>query len=469
LGLRFDPVGGGQFKDAVKQIIAAESQPIKALEQRKSLEESKLKLFGEFKNKFTGIDKAISEIADFRKFEEFKVDLGDGTSLASITLDKERAQAGSYQIQVDSLAKHSAIISNGFENPDDPVLGQGYINMYMPDGSKNELFVPPGKGSLNAVANLINMDNKSPVQAAVVQDAGEDEDSQWKLIVTSKKDGKLSEITFPDFYFLDGSHDFFIEDSHEAKNANVSIGGFPIELKSNDITDFLPGVNLHLKQARPDVPFTLTLSPDTQKISGKVKGLVDQVNEIFKFISGQNNIDEKSDTRTTFAGDTGLQTIEYRLRNMMHEGFPVGTPGEENFHVIFLNQIGVEFEKTGQLSFKEDKFNKALEKDYDGVAEGISGPRGFATQLRQVVSGYTTGQTGMLAIREKGMHDRIKEIDRQIDDKQRMMERRTQSLTEQFSRLEASLGNLQRQQQYLSATLPNSGGGGNLVQQLLGG
>ena len=38
MGLRFDPVGGGQFKQAVQAIIDAESQPIKQLEVRKARE-----------------------------------------------------------------------------------------------------------------------------------------------------------------------------------------------------------------------------------------------------------------------------------------------------------------------------------------------------------------------------------------------------------------------------------------------
>ena len=91
MGLRFDPVGGGQFKQAVQQLIEAESQPIKTLEKRKVKEDSRLKLFQEFKSKFTGLDKTITEVASFKKFRELKVDLGDGASLMNVTLDKEKA------------------------------------------------------------------------------------------------------------------------------------------------------------------------------------------------------------------------------------------------------------------------------------------------------------------------------------------------------------------------------------------
>jgi hypothetical protein len=44
VGLRFDPMGGGQLKAALSAIIEADKMPIKALEKRKETEKSKLKL-----------------------------------------------------------------------------------------------------------------------------------------------------------------------------------------------------------------------------------------------------------------------------------------------------------------------------------------------------------------------------------------------------------------------------------------
>jgi flagellar hook-associated protein 2 len=235
------------------------------------------------------------------------------------------------------------------------------------------------------------------------------------------------------------------------------------------VQDFLPGVNLHLKQAKPDQPFTMTITEDYQKITGKVKNLVDQVNVILKFINDQNKIDKDSDTSTTFAGDSGLQTIEYRLRNLMHEGFGVGNPDdEEHFKVYFMSDLGIEFDKSGAITFKEDKFQKVMEKDFEHMSEIFTGSMGLGYQMKTLLAGYTQRGNGMLAQRENALKQRIRSIDDQIDMKQRNLERKQQSVTEQFSRLEASLGAMQRQQQYLSATLPG-GGGGNLVQSLLGG
>lgn len=466
MGLRFDPIGGGQFKEAVKQIMEAESQPLKQLQTRKAREEARMKLFQEFKSKFSGLDKSLSELNNFKKFRELKVDMGDGTSLASVTMDKELAQPGVYQIEINELAARTSAMSNGFTDPDAPVLGMGFITMESPKGSL-EIFVDEKSSSLRGLADKINSEKDSPIRAAVIKDAA-DVETPWRLIMTAKNEGAQNQLEFPDFYFLDGDKDFFIQDDKAAKNAYIKMDGFPIEIEGNDVKDFLPGVNLHLKQARPDQAFTISITEDTAKISGKVKGLVDEINKVLKFIVEQNTVDEKTDTRTTFAGDTGLQSIEFRLRNLMHEAFPVGEPGQDSFRLVFLNQIGVEFDKTGQLTFKEEKFQKALEGDFNGVSEAITGEMGFAAQMRQVMSEYTRAGTGTLAIRETGIRTRIKAVDDQIDTKTRNLERKQQALVEKFARLEGSLGNLQRQQQYISSAMP-TGGGGNLVSQLLGG
>ncbi len=464
MGLRFDPIGGGQFKQAVKQIIEAESQPIHQLEAHKAKEQARLKLFQEFKGKFAGLDKAIDDVSNFQKFRELKSDLGDGANLVSVTVDKEKAQPGTYSLTVDELAGRTSVISNGFANPDEANLGMGYVVMKLPNGDSKEIYVDDDKASLRGIALAINQQADSPVRAAVIKDSSNAEEP-WKLVMTAKKEGASNQVEIPDFYFMDGDKDLNLDDQREAKNAKIQMNGFQIETEGNDVPDFLPGVNLHLKQAASDKPFTLTITEDTQKISGKIKGLIDQVNGVLGFIGSQNKIDQSTDTTSTFAGDTSLTNIEYRLRNLMQEAFPVGTPGEEGFRLVHLNELGVEFDKTGTLQFKEDKFQKLLEKDFDGISQAITGEFGFAFQLRSTIQSYTQSGTGLLGVRERGIQARIKQIDEQIDQKAKRLEQRQQSLTDQFSRLEGSMANMQRQQAALGAL----GGGGGLTQQLLGG
>jgi flagellar hook-associated protein 2 len=449
----------------VQQLIEIENQPIKAMQGRKAKEEARMKLFQEFKGKFSGLDKALSEMTTFRKLRELKVDLGDGANQMSVSVDKEKADIGQYQFEINQLAARNSLISNGFENPTENVFGPGSIRIETDNGEVTDITVGDQDSSLKGIAGAINREPKSPIRAAVIQDAGQP-GTPWKLVLTAKKEGNRNQLQTPEFNFDNGPN-INIANQHEAQNASISLDGFPVETDSNDVTDFLPGVNLHLKQASPDHPFAVTITEDYQKVSGKVKALVEQVNQILQFIGKQNTVDEKTDTSTTFAGDTGLQSLEFSLRNAIQQGFPGGDPKDSETQIVQMSQIGIEFERNGTVSFREDKFNKALEKNFTAIGEAISGPLGFANQLRNLLDGYTRVGSGMLSIREQGIRARIKTIDDQIEEKTRMVDQKRQQIVDQFSRLESSLGNLQRQQQQLSASL--GGGGGSSISQLLGG
>lgn len=467
MGLRSDPVGGGQFKTVVNDIIQQERIPIRSLEARKAKETARLQLFNQFKSKFGELQKTIDSVQNFSKLKELKVDLGDGKDLVDITLDKERARPGVYEISVDQLAKRSGIISNGFNDPNENVMGIGWVQVYTEDSSF-EVFIDEDHSSLNGIARAINDVKDSPITAEVIRDYY-DADNPHRLIIKAKKDGYFNEVQFPDFYFFGGKENFWIEDEREADNAYLKVDGFEIEGESNEIKDFLDGVNLRLKQARPDQPFTISIAYDNAKVAGKIKEFVDKANEVLKFINDQHKVDEKTDTAAMFTGDTGIQTIEYRLRNLLHEGFPVGEPDSENFRTLNLSRVGVEFGRDGQLKFDEKKFEKALADDFDGIAEAISGEYGFAFQMGEVLRMYTRPLDGLLAMKEKAMQSRINQIDRNIEQKERLLERKTQNLVDRFARLQASLGGLQQQQAYMQSALGSMGGGGNLMSQLLGG
>jgi len=466
VGLRFDPVGGGRFKEALNMIIESEGAPIRNLEGRKEIEKKKLELFNQFKSKFTGFRNKIRSMIGERSFKEFRADVGTGKDLMSVRVDKASATPGNYTFRIEELAERSSMMSSGYEDPDEKQLGIGYVVVYLPNGDTHEVYIGPDDASLNGVAGKINGVMDSPINATVVRDASEPK-NPYKLIINAVKDGEEQEVEFPEFYFLDPKKEFWIQNSRDAQNAIVEINDHLIEVGGNEIENFFTGVHVKLLGADPKNKFTLKISEDTEAMAGKMKEVITNLNEILQFINTQNQVTESSDTKTMFTGDTSLQTVEYRIRNLLHEGFAVWDSKNEQYRMKFLHQMGVGFDRSGKLNFDDDKFKNELEEDLQGVVRAVSGEMGFAYQLSELIATYTNPFDGLLQLKEKTMQGKIKSMDKNIANKERLLKNKSESLVRQFSRLQGALGNMQQQQAYMQANL-GGGGGGNLVSQLLG-
>lgn len=443
------PVGGGKFKQFVKDIMNAEREPIRKIEQRKVKENEKLKLVQEFMGKVRKLPETFKELESFKKFRDLKVDCpAAAKELVDVVIDKDRAEAGEYQIEVVQLAGRHSMISDGFESPDDEV-GIGYFTYELPDGDTNSIWIGPGSNTLKGLVSAINGAKGAGVQASLIND-GSGNERCWRVVVHAKKTGTDNDTTFPDFYFLDGDFRLYVEDEREAQNAIIKFDGFEIMAQGNKF-ELLPGVTLDLKQAKEDYEFTLSIAEDKTKISGKVKALVDAINGVLEFVNKQNKLDAQSDTSRTLGGDTALVTIESRLRRLVFESFGVNENDEDA--VMRLSDIGIEFEKTGMLAFKEEKFKKVMTDNFDAVAMFFTGEGNFVDKIKNITDGFLRPETGAVTTREKGIRDRIRALDDQISMKERNLERREQSLKRQFSQLEGLLQNMQGQQAYLSQAM----------------
>lgn len=450
------PVGGGKFKQFVKELINAERQPIRLIEARKGKENERLKLVQEFVGKVRKLPETYRELDNFKKFRDLKADLpAPAKELVEVAVDKDLAETGEYQIEVTQLAGRASMMSNGYSSPDAEV-GVGYFTYETPDGESKSVWVGPGNNTLKGLCNAINSQKGMGVQASMINDGSGDE-NPWRVVVHAKKSGIDNDISYPDFYFLDGDFKFYSDDERPSQNAIIKFNGFEIMSQGNKV-DLLPGVTLDLKQAKEDYEFTLSISEDTAKITGKVKALVDAINGVLEFVNKQNKLDSSSDTSRTLGGDTSLQTIESRVRNLMFENFLVDDEDENVF--MRLSDVGIQFEKTGMLTFKEDKFKKVLAEDFDSVAELFAGAGNFVEKLKFVTDGFLAPDRGAVTVREKGIRDRIKSMDEDILRKEKNLEKREAQLKRQFSQLEGLMSNMQGQQQYLQQAM---GGGGGAI------
>ena len=447
-------MASGLPKDIVQRLVEAEREPIRKLEIRKKDEESKLKLVQDLSKRVGDITASLKDLTRFRSFRDL-MPVNSKPELMDVTVDKNTAEPGSYQIEVVQLAGQSSMMSNGFPDPDDTEVGAGYFSYELPNGEVKEVYIDPDNSTLNGIAKTINSQRDLDLNAIVVND-GTGEENSWRLIINHKKTGETNDAEFPEFYFVDGDEDFFLEKERIAQNSKLRVNGFDVEFEGNKITTLLPGVTIDLKDAAPGKEFTLKVEEDTKSIRGKVEAMVQKLNEVLSFIQQQNKLDKDSNTRNTLGGDITLQTLEYKVRSL------VTTPLETEYGAVRMQDLGVVFNRGGTLDFNGEKFEKIIAENFGAVSQffvGLEdGGDGFASRMENTVKGMTRDE-GVVRSREDGIKRRIRDIDRQIEMKERHIEKVEQNLKEKFAKLEGTIANMKAQQAQVAGAL---GGGGIL-------
>lgn len=445
MGISFGSINSGLPKDIVQQIIEAEKIPIQQMEGRKAKISDKKALVQQLTTLVENMRGEILKNKSARSLRELAINTGDNKDIA-VTADKNIAEPGKYQLEVVQMAQKSSAISNGVEDKDKTYVGVGYIRAVLPNGEEKEIYVDEKHATLSGIAKLINGDSELGMRANVVND-GKDEDEPWRLMVSMAETGDNNKVEFPYMYLVDGEVDLFFEQERPAQDAKIKLDGFEIEVPSNRVTDLIPGVTIDLKKAKPGEELTVEITEDVQKIGGKITGLIDNINNVLKFIKEQNTMDEKTDSSRTLGGDSLLTTIEGRIRSAMF------TSIQTDSGPMRIGDLGVTFQRNGLLKFDQAKFESMLAKDYKTVTQVLTGKytlqggkiNGFMDVLEDAAKVLLSQPSGVLTGRKSGLQSQMNQIDRQISNRQRIIQQKEEVLKAKFARLEETISKIKGQ------------------------
>ncbi len=439
MGIAIGGLGSGLPPNIVEQLMDAEKMPIKAMQQQKGKQENKLKLVTDLETKLSSISSSLGTLASMKGFQDMKLTSGDNTIING-TVDPSVGVTGSWNLEVKQLAEKAAAITNGFPDKDKTEIGVGYFRFKTPDGEK-DVYINSKTDTLQGAVNAINS-ARVGVKASIINDRS-DPDNPYRLLLSGEALGTDKKIEYPTLYFLDGDQDIFFDKQNPAKNGVLKMDGFEFEVGENVVSDLIPGVTLDLKQASPGHAININVKEDVQAVGGKIKGFVDSVNAVLTFIQSQNRLSEKTDTSQTLGGDSILSSIENRIRRLVQEP-QVGVQGP----IKRLNQMGLEFSRSGVLDFKQEKFDSVLAKDPVAVQQFFAGDgfnTGFVPAIKREMNAILAQGFGPLTNRKKALQDRIGQIDQRISDKERQLGKKEEALRNKFAKLEETVSRLKGQ------------------------
>ena len=450
--IRMGGMASGLPPNIVEKIIASERVPIQNLESRKGNINAKLDLVGDLETRLRKVGSSMKDIIGIRGFNDYSIGFSQEGVLSGSVNPKE-AQRGSWSVEVLKLPKNAGTMTNGFPDKDRTQVGVGYLKFDTPEGQK-QVYVNDSNNTLEGVAKAVNQAGIS-IQAHVVSDA-DDRDYPYKLIFSSQEYGDKNNIEFPTVYLLDGDHDFYFDKERGAENGKIKLNGFELEVNSKELNDVIPGVNLELLSEEPGKEVRVSVNEDYKTIKGKMSEFVKSLNGVLGFIQTQNAMNENTDTSRTLGGDSMLRSVELRLKSLLQSGNY--TTGDQ---VNRLSQLGVEFNRGGTLNFDQSKFDKTLREKPKQVALFLRGDgsrgSGFINKVKEFVQSSVSGAFGPIGNRKSGLRNQVRQIDQNIESKERLLANKEITLRRKFSRLEEQMGQLRAQGGAVGATLGGKG------------
>jgi len=405
------------------------------------------------KSALSNLQNAFEALDDKNDFNFSSIN-NSGSEYVNATLDGTLAQAGSYNIDVNSLAMAEMRESLEFtSNSDDVNSGVGVsFTVQVASGTVETVTLAAGDVSLDNAAEAIN-NLDIGVSAWVVQT---DADS-YKLL-TQGPTGADNSVTITDSDSIFGLNKTSAI-VQSAADASVDINGVNVVRDVNTFDDLIPGVSIDL-QATSVQSFNLSVGRDITTAQTTIINLVEMVNA-FNVVMDEVTAVEGSDGKPgALKSDSAIEAIEDKIRSIFAS--ESSTPGT---NVTSLSAMGVAVQRDGTYEVDTTTLATALKGNYDDVTKVFSAntnsqtlygtaDRGIAGDMIKQISDYLSS-TGVITTRENtynSLQSTLTVEQSDLDDKAAAVEER---YTKQFITMNKIMDEMKSMQKYLDGQLSN--------------
>ena len=425
-------IGSGLDIDSlVSKLVAAErSAGQTRIDSKKTKLTEQFSAMATLMGGMSAFQSSLNALVSSSSFTSRKVSVSDDKAFTAKA--SASAAAGSYDVQVQRLAKASQLGSEPFASASTTV-GTGKLTIAVGDSS----FSIDIADGANSVANIRDAINKSPankgVQASLLTDV-----EGTHLVLTSTKSGEAHELTVTASGGNGGLEQFeSMEVRSEAQDAILFVSGYEIHSASNTVSNAIEGVTLTLKApTEEDTSVQLGVDRDDAAIQDAAKKFVDAYNSLAGTIKSLSRYDVSTGAAGSLLGDAALRNIDSQVRKMISS--PVsGVSG----NYTTLASLGITTQADGKLKLDTVRFNAALEANPGAVSDIFTSSNGVAVKLADFM-GSKTSSTGELTVRSSNITDTLVELKDQQDVLNARMKVIEQRYYKQFNALDTLLAQM---------------------------
>ncbi|SDF71429.1 flagellar filament capping protein FliD [Phytopseudomonas seleniipraecipitans] len=466
-------IGGSglDIDKTVKALVAAERSPKQTqLDNLEKKSTTTITSLGAVKSAMSEFQSALSLINSPSLFQA-RTATSSKTDLLTATAGL-KAGAGSYQIEVKSLATSSKVALASVADSANATFGNGTFTVKVGNTSLPAITIDSTNNTLTGVRDAINKAGADKgLSATIINDssgarlvlsstttgAGED-----ISVIAGSDDGSgsvnLSKLNFsapasgePDPAV--GPDDSAARIISRAESAELTVDGLKVISKSNTVDTAIEGLTLNLKGVTAaDSPLTVGVSQDKGGVKTNIQNFVDAYNKLMGVISAETKVtpvgDGKAPVIAGLVGDAMARGILSAVRGEL-VNVPNGSSG-----VRSLADLGITTQKDGTLTVDSAKLDKQLTNNFESISALFTGDTGLASRLSKRLDPYVqTG--GVIEQRDKSLRSTLTTIDKQKEALNTRMQAVEARLFKQFNAMDMMYAQLSNTASSLSASLDN--------------
>ena len=449
MALTSSGIGSGLDIDSlVTQLVRAEgSAPSLRLNKREATYQSDLSAIGQLKSALSGFQSTLNSLKDAVGLLPHSARSSDADLFT--TKADDTASAGTYDMEVLTLAQSAKVRSNSFTDSDTEVIGTGTLDISL-GATTFQIGVDASNNTLAGIRDAINVATDNPgITASIIN-----VDGGPQLVLDSNDIGAANTITVAavddnaaDGFDLTRLDSASLIDVQVAQDATFNLDGQLVTRGSNSFSDVIEGVTIDLKKAAIGTTETLTVEQDKGAVTAKIKRFAITYNELTDTLKKLSSYDPETKVAGPLQGDAALRGVQSSLRNILGDSI-------DGLEYSNLVEIGITTDEAGHFQVDTAKLDTVMSADFTAISKLFAGDNALVSRLDETLGRYLASD-GVLESRTNSLKNGIKDVagDReQLGRRIASIEKRYRA---QFNAMDVLLGQLQSTSGFLSQQLNN--------------
>ncbi|MDD1793569.1 flagellar filament capping protein FliD [Enterovibrio sp. ZSDZ42] len=230
------------------------------------------------------------------------------------------------------------------------------------------------------------------------------------------------------------------------QDAKVMFGTMELTSSSNKMENVIDGITLTLKEPGK---VNVNIERDESGVKDTVKKFVDSYNKVMETVNTYTKSSE--DGAAALSGDAGVRSMVSRLREVISAEYSSST-------LETLSQLGITTSVSGTLEIDQTKMDKALEDNFDEIANLFMGDPldetqpGVMTKMLTVLDDYHKNG-GLFDIRQDRLEQDNKRLGEERETLDIRMEAKTISLRDYYAKMDSQIAQMNQTQNMLISML----------------